>query len=667
MVWLILAVLFIILAACGKPISKLFYRENYREDVMISGRRKVFLGVTIASSFIALFLIMATSYVFIDQDKVGHLKRIYGANMPAGRVIAVDGEKGPQAEILPPGFHFRLFINVLYEVEEKDIVSVSNDHYRILTAFDGRTLPEGQYLADEWPDGMTESFLNAEYFMSPVAEGGEPRGQKGPQLSVLKPGQYRLNRYLFDVSDEVQATEIEAGSVGVIKSNVGTVYTDKAIVPKSIIESYLEASRLEISLRRTALEQELKTLESLPPVIDTVATLATPEAAPESGDQASDVVPEVGVTAIAAVAPSAPIFRTQEVIQKDLDSLRELTEDEAYSRALTNLSNPLVPKGNIGVWQEVLLPGRYYLNKLAYHVTMVDTRVQTWTYEGGYTRRYFDLTVNPDGSITQKEREDDVLQPDGAADSAIVHKVEGWDVWLDSRILVQVTPDNAPFVVASVGNLEEVENRIITPMYRSVSRNILGNRKNRVLDVIYDRQTQEAQVEAGIKPEGLKSGLIIRDVRFGDPYVPPELLIPGKRQQLAMQLQTTFDQEKVAQETRIQAEKKKAEAEQQAILMKAEIEKQAAERQKERDRLLGEGEQLRLEAVAKGQKAQEDVLGPKLTFELSVIREMLAAAKEHPELVKVPHILVTGEGGGLSGAAAILGESTLTRALTPSK
>src|SRR5437870_1620615 len=55
-----------------------------------------------------LFSIASTSYVIIGTDEVGHLSRIYwGKSLPPGRIIALDGEKGPQAEILSPGFHSR--------------------------------------------------------------------------------------------------------------------------------------------------------------------------------------------------------------------------------------------------------------------------------------------------------------------------------------------------------------------------------------------------------------------------------------------------------------------------------------------------------------------------------------------------------------------------------
>ena len=47
--------------------------------------------------------------------------------------------------------------------------------------------------------------------------------------------------------------------------------------------------------------------------------------------------------------------------------------------------------------EEALLPGAYYLNRHAYDVTLVDTRVQTWEYRGGYRRRIIDLSIDQAG------------------------------------------------------------------------------------------------------------------------------------------------------------------------------------------------------------------------------------------------------------------------------
>lgn len=629
--WLIFAVLFVVAAVLLPRLVARAGRPAMPPAVVAALRALLIL--------FAVLFIFATSFAYIDSDKVGHLKRIYGSSMPSNRVIATNWQAGPQAETIPPGFHARLFVRVIYDIEQLDTVEVAPDMLVVVTAKDGRPLPEGQYLADEWPEAEISKYLDAEYFMGADRDDAEPRGQRGPQLTVLKPGTYRLNRYLFDVGEPVPATEVHAGFVGVVKSNVGQRYEGEPLVPASIIESYLEASRLEVEHQRIRLTRLLEIAKG---------GLAAPAASPSTE-------PPVEPAVVSAPAP--------EQLQGELDALRLMNADEAKKLALTNLSNPLVPRGHIGVWKEVLLPGKYYLNPLAFTITHMDTRVQTWRYEGGYTRRFFNLEIGPDGAITQAIVEEPIAKPEGAADEAIIHKVEGWDVWLESRVLVQVTPDNAPFVVAYVGELREVEDRIITPMYRSVSRNILGTRDVKVLDVLYERQAMEEGVENAIKPEGLKTGLIIREVRFGDPYVPPELLIPGKRMQLARQMLETFDQEKKAQESRVEVERKKAEADQQSVLIAAQIKRQA-------DEQLGIGSKNRLENEAEGQRAQVAVLGADKTLELamlreqlSILRELLPVLAEHPELVKVPTVLVQGDKAGLAGAAAILGNSTLGQAL----
>jgi len=643
--WLVFALVFL-LAAVFLP--KLLERAGRggMAPVAVTALRAVLITL-------AVLFIFATSFVYIDSDKVGHLKRIYGSSMPPNRVIATNWQAGPQAETIPPGFHLRLFVRVIYDIDQLDTVEVAPDMLAVITAKDGRPLPEGQYLADEWPEAEISRYLDAEYFMGADRDGAEPRGQRGPQLTVLKPGTYRLNRYLFDVGDPVPATEVHAGFVGVVKSNVGQTYKGDPLVPKSIIESYLEASQLEIDHQRARLTKLLEVARHLEKTSAAEAARPSPRAPAPPDAPAGETPPVEAPTDVPTAAE----------IQAELDALRVLNADEAKKLALTNLSNPLVPRGFIGVWQEVLLPGKYYLNPLALTITHMDTRVQTWRYEGGYTRRFFNLEIGPDGAITQAIVEEPIGKPEGAADEAIIHKVEGWDVWLDSRVLVQVTPDNAPFVVAYVGELREVEDRIITPMYRSVSRNILGSRDVKVLDVLYERQAMEEAVENAIKPEGLKTGLIIREVRFGDPYVPPELLIPGKRMQLARQMLETFDQEKKAQESRVEVERKKAEADQQSVLISAQIKRQA-------DEQLGIGSKNRLENEAEGQRAQVAVLGADKTLELamlreqlSILRELLPVLAEHPELVKVPTVLVQGDRGGLAGAAAILGNSTLGQAL----
>jgi regulator of protease activity HflC (stomatin/prohibitin superfamily) len=326
----------------------------------------------------------------------------------------------------------------------------------------------------------------------------------------------------------------------------------------------------------------------------------------------------------------------------------------------SGLKAQVVPEGCRGIWQKVLNPGQYYLNTDAFKVIPVDTRVQTWEYGGGYLRRYIELKVDQNGSISQTERQEQIPVPPGAADKAITVRIEGWEIPLDSRILIQVDPEKAPYVVASVGDIEEVENDIITPTYRSILRNVCGSPERKALELIYNRAELEEKVEILLKPEGDKAFVTIKEVRFGEPAYPPELMVARLREQLAQQLNKTFQEEKKAQDQRIETEKARAQADQQPKLIEAQIKKQAAEFEKEAAKLKGEGEKLLLTEVALGQKAQVEVLGQDRVMQLAMLKEILEAAVKNPGIVKVPSVLVQGSTVGLEGAAAILGASNLT-------
>src|SRR5262249_23269106 len=74
-------------------------------------------AVRLVGIVIILFALGATSYVHVPDGHLGQLFRVYGGgSLPAGKIIAVNGENGPQARIFAPGFHFEPLVNVLYEV-----------------------------------------------------------------------------------------------------------------------------------------------------------------------------------------------------------------------------------------------------------------------------------------------------------------------------------------------------------------------------------------------------------------------------------------------------------------------------------------------------------------------------------------------------------------------
>lgn len=548
------------------------------------------LGVRAGLVFLGALCIISTSFVTIGSDEVGQLFRIYLAEpLPSGRIIALSGEKGPQAEILPPGFHFRLLLNVLNTVEKLNVFEVSAGQYGKLVARDGLPLKSGQTFADAFTD---EKMLDATYFLT-------QGGQKGPQISVLTPGKYRLNRYLWDVELDSDS-DIDKGFVGVVKSNA---------------QSKVNFGNL-------------------------------------SFDKPSDCQPTV---------------------ETDLSGGK--------------LAVPLVPVGCIGIWDKPILPGRYYINKSVYTVMKMDTRLQKWEFKGGFKRRTIALTVDQQGKIKQEESSTDEPVKEEYADRAVFLKMEGWDIPQELRALVQITPENAPMVVASVGGEKEVEDRIVVPAVRSIVRDVTGGgfitvtemdvngnmikvtRAPRVLDLLNNRDVLEAKIRNVMRIEGMKAGVEIKEIRFGDPAVPPELLVARLREQLAQQLSASYQQEKTAQDDRIKTENARATADQQEELVKAQIELLRAGQLKQAAELVGQGEELKLKAIAAGQKAQASVLGEDRVVELRkyelLVARIFDAIEKHPELLTaalanagklVPNtIITTGNGGGLEGPAAILG------------
>ena len=264
------------------------------------------------------------------------------------------------------------------------------------------------------------------------------------------------------------------------------------------------------------------------------------------------------------------------------------------------------------------------------------------------------LRVADNGKIEQSESAREQEVPEGAADRAIMVRVEGWTLPVEMRVVVQVHPKEAPLVVASVGDLQRIEDSIITPTIRDILRTIGGHPDRRVLDFIEKREEITQLVEQAVATEGLKAGVTIQEVRMGEPAIPPELMVARLREQLATQLEATYEQEREAQNKRVQVEQARAQADQQPKLVEADIARQAAEYRKEQLRLEGEGEKLKLREIADGQRAIAQVLGQERTLQLQMLKEILEVARENPDIIKVPKVQVNGT-AGLEGGAAVLG------------
>lgn len=553
---------------------------------------------------LAFGLILETSIIKVPADRVGVVRKIYGTtSLPEGHIIATRGETGYQAEIIPPGtFRVRPLFNILNVVETMPIVSVPNGFYGRIVARDGENLREGQIMADAWPDAEFGNFLDAEYFMT-------HHGQRGLQLSVLKPGTYPVNLKLFQVR------------IGFIANRKDQIAANDVIYDEQGSRS--ENTPLDTSITR---------------------------------------VPAgfVGVVRSSVQATDANCTVTRATVG---------TGD--------SLSADLVPQFCKGIWVRALPPNDYYLNRDAFDVTLVDTRVQTLEFKGGFKRRWIDLKVNAKGDFDQTERAADIAKDPEAVDVAVNTKVEGWEIPQELRVVVQISPQNAPIIVAAVGGLKDVESKIMIPSIRSHVRNVYGGtltvtlpdgstetRATKVLDTVEQRPALEDEVLRRIQADGRRAGVEVVEIRLGEPVIPPELLLARQREQLATQLKSAFIQEQAAQKQRQETEAARATADQQAKLVTARIQAEsAAQFEIERQRA-GHAERSYLEEIAAGQKAQTDVLGRNSVIMFNLADRVVDLLKAHPEIAvqRWPAYVFLG-GGSLENAAGMLSTSGLLRLL----
>jgi uncharacterized membrane protein YqiK len=192
-------------------------------------------GIGVAVLVLLSFFALA-SFRYVGEDKIGVVTKNVGfRSLPPGKIIATNGEKGPQAEILPPGWNLGYW-PFIYDIDMEDMTTIPEGQVGLLSASDGLPLPPDTTFAPEWdPKAVGNMAQDAEYFLT------EGKGYKGPQASVLAPGKYRINPKLFTI-EIAPATTIAKATVGVVKSNVGA----PPIVPEAQLAAGADVDQLKL-------------------------------------------------------------------------------------------------------------------------------------------------------------------------------------------------------------------------------------------------------------------------------------------------------------------------------------------------------------------------------------------------------------------------------------
>lgn len=119
------------------------------------------------------------------------------------------GQKGPQVDILRPGTY-----NIhtgMFKVQIHDATQITDGFIGVVDALGGKPMPKGDVVADS-PVGHN-NFQDGEAFLN-------SGGCRGPQVDILAPGIYYINKHLFAVTSKPQ-TVVQQGQVAVLISNHG--------------------------------------------------------------------------------------------------------------------------------------------------------------------------------------------------------------------------------------------------------------------------------------------------------------------------------------------------------------------------------------------------------------------------------------------------------------
>ena len=155
-------------------------------------------------------LVVLSGVRYIPNNRVGVVEKLWSAkgSVPEGRIIALDGEAGYQADLLRGGLHFG-FWRWQYRIHKVGLVTVPQGKIGYVYARDGEPLPPSQTLGRVVD---CNNFQDARAFLLGDArvEGREPHvGQRGRQRAILREGVYAINLALFVVITEDAVYRLE--------------------------------------------------------------------------------------------------------------------------------------------------------------------------------------------------------------------------------------------------------------------------------------------------------------------------------------------------------------------------------------------------------------------------------------------------------------------------
>ncbi len=632
---------------------------------------QILVGLLIVMVLLLLIVWLTVRYIPNQQAAVVEKLWSGSGSVPEGRIIALDGEAGYQADLLRGGLHFGLW-RWQYRLHKVPLVTIPQGKIGYIYARDGEPLPPSQTLGRVV---SCNNFQDARTFLGSPSEEGTPSvcGQRGRQRAILREGVYAINPALF------------------------MVITEDAVYHLSMRTGTREYQTL------MSWQQELRRIDGFSPVIVGASMRVREAVAAEADEEDSPQRVKRG-RIVGASIPEAPVPLDVEA-QRDVDTVAIVTvqdgpslvpgeiiapalgndssdpnyhnnyqDPEAFLRAGGRRGRQYVPltdgtyfinrwfatvemipktvvpigyvgvvvsyygrvgrdlsgdafrhgervaEGERGVWERPLGPGKYPFNTYAGQMVMVPTTnfVLHWITGRSEAHRY-------DESL----RSIDLVTKDA------------YEPLLPLSVVVHIDYQKAPGVIQRFGDVKKLITQTLDPMLSAYFRDVAH--KKTMLELLHQRDAIQAESREELRRKFRDFDIECVDVLIGKPDTAEaggkiETLLEQLRvRQLSIEQLETYDRQRASADKLRMLNEAQAQAAMQTQLTNSRVQIQIAESQAEADlaRARKQAEQTVVNAEAELAKSRRQAEQTVVTAEADSRQRVLAGRGEAQRVMQI--------------------------------
>ena len=491
--------------------------------------------------------------VVIGEREVGIVVRKFtlsGRGLPAGSLIALNGEAGLQADTLAPGWHWGYW-PWQYSVKKESVIVVPQGEIALIVAADGASNPPERILGKIVG---CDNFQDARKFLT---QGGE----KGRQMGFLTAGTYRINTALFKV---IMASNASAHGMTPEQLRVYSLASDKVGIVTTLDGVPISAGELA-----GPIIEEHNNFQNGQKFINGGGRRGLQEQTLLSGSWNLNPwfvqVEQVPMTEI-------PIGYVGVVI-----SFVGKAHQDVSGAAFTH--GNLVNQGHKGVWVEPLYPGKHPINSRIMKIELVPTTNIVLNWSGRTERHSYDAKL---ASLTVRSR-------------------DGFAFDLEVAQIIHVGALDAPKVISRVGAMQNLVDHVLEPTIGNYFRN--SAQDYTVLDFLTARSERQAEAAEYIKTALRAYDVQAIDTLIGDIKPPASLMQTQTDRKIAEEERKTYEVQQMAQTQRQQLVRETALANIQQEMVKSEQSVHIADlkAQAQIKQANGEAEGTKLRAIAEAE------------------------------------------------------------------